>query len=108
MEKSQIGIIAGIVCAVVLIVVYLIVMGRVNDSKKVIGIGKLFIEALVVGAGLVAVSAGIHAATMAVTSKEFSMGHGGLAIQVFFAGMLFHYLFEVTTGNHWYCSSRLE
>lgn len=68
--------------------------------------GRLALEAVGVGVGLVLVFLLVHLGFMAAFKKAAMTNHGLLAAQVAIAGALFHVLFEYTSLNAWYCAQR--
>lgn len=80
---------------------------RVNTKLSVwrmtmISAPQLLFEMFLVGLGLVAIAAPLHAGAMAMFGDQ-SMHHVWLAVQVVMAGALFHFLCEITGLNTWYC-----
>ena len=73
-----------------------------------IALSRLLIEMVVVGLGLVAVAAPLHALAMfpSVLGSKSMTSHVWLAAQVAVAGALFHLVCEVSGVNDWYCRDR--
>lgn len=101
--KTTLMISAACICA--LLVLYSLVERL--DSVRFISVPRLALEAFVVGIGLVLLFAPTHYGFMLKFGNQAMMDHRLLALQLFLSGFFFHYLFEITTGNHAYCSARI-